>query len=186
MRNGASFITVQPFNVDDVQAASEPISRENESMAKPTSLGMAALFSDLIGRHVNFSEQLNAIPQNGKQIYCAYLIKPMDSYRVVKADLSLLSSFAGALIGLSPEAIKERVAEARLDETLRDALHEVMNIASRIVTLEHRGVFSGMYEDPGQLPPEARSTVRYPCYSSYYKVTVDGYEGGAFSLLAPF
>ena len=43
----------------------------------------------------------------GNQIYCVYLIKPMDSYRVIKADLSLLSSFAGALIGLSPEVIKK-------------------------------------------------------------------------------
>ncbi len=43
----------------------------------------------------------------------------MDSYRVIKADLSLLSSFAGALIGLAPESIEERVAEAKLDETLQ-------------------------------------------------------------------
>jgi hypothetical protein len=127
-----------------------------------------------------------APPHNGEQIYCVYLINPMDSYRVIKADLSLLSSFAGALLGLSPDTIQERMAEAKLDETLRDALHEVMNIASRIVTLEHRGVFKGMYGDPGQLPAEARSTLRDPCYSSYFKVTVDGYEGGALSLLAPF
>jgi hypothetical protein len=155
-------------------------------MAEPSSSSMAALFSDLIGSHVSFSEQLHPIPANGEQIYCVYLIKPMDSSRVIKADLSLLSSFAGALIGLSAEAIKERVAEAKLDEILRDALHEVMNIASRIVSIEHRAVFKGMYGDPGQLPPEARNTLRDPCYSSYFKVMVDGYEGGAFSLLSPF
>ena len=155
-------------------------------MAEPSSSSMSTLFSDLIGRHVNFSEQMSAPAHTGQQIYCAYLIKPMDSYRVIKADLSLLSAFAGALIGLAPETIEERVAAAKLDETLRDALHEVMNIASRIVTVEHRGVFKGMYGDPGQLPPEARNTVRDPCYSSYFTVTVDGYKGGAFSLLAPF
>lgn len=155
-------------------------------MAEPSSSSMATLFSDLIGRHVNFSEQLDAPPANGEQIYCAYLIKPMDSYRVIKADLSLLSSFAGALIGLSPEIIKERVEDATLDESLRDALCEVMNIASRIVTIEHRGVFKGIYADPGQMPSDARNTLRGPCCSSHYKVTVDGYQGGAFSLLAPY
>ncbi len=154
-------------------------------MAEPSSSSMATLFSDLIGRRVTFSEQLNAPPANREQIYSVYLIKPMDSYRVVKADLWLLSSFAGALIGLSPETIKERVEEAAPDEPLKDALGEVMNIASRIVTLEHRGIFKGVYGDPGQMPPGARSTLRDPCYSSYYTVTVDGYEGGAFSLLAP-
>jgi hypothetical protein len=131
-------------------------------VAEPNSGCMAILFTDLIGRHVNFSEQMNAVPPNGEQLYCVYLIKPMDSYRVIKADLSLLSSFAGALVGLSPE------------------------IASRIVTLEHRGVFKGMYGDPAQLPPDARNTLRDPCHSTYFRVTVDGYEGGGFSLLAPF
>jgi hypothetical protein len=154
-------------------------------MAEPSSAAVAALFSDLIGRHVNFCEQMYPVPPNGKQVYCAYLMKPMDSFRVVKADLSLLSSFAGALIGLSPETIKERVTEATLDEALRDALHEVMNIASRVVSLEHRAVFKGMFGDPGQLPPDARSTLRDPCFSSYFNVTVDGYEGGGFTLLGP-
>jgi hypothetical protein len=37
-------------------------------MAEPSSSSMAALFSDLIGRRVTFSEQLNALPANGKQI----------------------------------------------------------------------------------------------------------------------
>jgi hypothetical protein len=154
-------------------------------MAEPTFCSMSKLFSDLIGRHVNFSEQLHAKPTNCKQLYCVYLIKPMDSYRVIKADLSLLSSFAGALIGLSPVVIRERVEETTLDETMKDALGEVMNIASRIVTTEHRGVFKGMYRDSGQMPTGARSTLRDPCYSSHYTVTIDGYEGGAFSLLAP-
>lgn len=155
-------------------------------MAEPSSTSMGTLFSDLIGRRVNFSEQLEAPPANGEQIYCAYLIRPMDSYRVIKADLSLLSSFAGALIGLSPEMVKERVEDPTLDESLRDALCEVMNIASRIVSIEHRGVFKGIYADPGQMPPGARSTLRDPYNSSHYRVAIEGYEGGAFSLLAPF
>ena len=154
-------------------------------MAEPSSTSMATLFSDLIGRRVTFRGQLNAPPVIGKQIYCVYLIKPMDSYRVIMADLSLLSSFAGALIGLSPEMIKEKVAQPTLDESLKDALCEVMNIASRIVSSEHRGVFKDMYGDAGQMPIGARNTVRDPCYSSYYDVAIDGYEGGAFSLLAP-
>jgi hypothetical protein len=155
-------------------------------MGEPTSSGIATLFSDLIGRHVNFSEKLNPVPPSGPQIYCVYLIKPMDNYRIIKADLSVLCSLAGALIGLSPEVIKERLNDSKLDESLRDALHEVMNIASRIVTLEHRGVFKAMFADPSQMPLDARSTLRNPCYSSYFQVTVDGYGSGAFALLAPF
>ena len=155
-------------------------------MPEPSSSAMATLFSDLIGHHVNFSERIDAMPEHGEQIYCAYLIKPMESFRVIKADLSLLSSFAGALIGLSPATIKERVADPKPDESLRDALHEVMNIASRIVSVDHRAVFEGMYGDPSKLPPAARITLLDPCNSSHFKVIIEGFEGGGFSLLAPF
>ena len=155
-------------------------------MAEPTSATMATLFSNLIGRRVNFTEQPAAVPANGQQIYCVYLIKPMDSSRILIADMSLLGSFAAALIGLPSEAVKERLADATIDENLRDALHEVMNIASRIVSTEHRAVFNGMYGDTGQLSPEARNIIRNPCYSNYFRVTVDGYTGGALSMAGPF
>ncbi len=155
-------------------------------MSEPSAASMTRLFTDLIGRNVNFSEQLHPSKASKEQIYCVYLIKPMDSTRVIQADLLLLSSFAGALTGLPCAAIKEHMAEPGVDETLRDALSEFMNIASRVVSLEHRAVFKGMYTDSGALPLDARNTLRDPCYSSFFSVTIDGYDGGAFSLLAPF
>ena len=153
-------------------------------MAEASSSAMGKLFTDLTGRHVTFSEQLYPITPAAKQIYCIYFIKPMDTTRIIKADLSLLSSFAGALIGLPLESIKERVAESESNEALRDALHEVMNIASRIVSIEHRAVFKGMYPDSNSLPADARKTLRTPWFASYFNVKIDSYEGGAFSLLA--
>ncbi len=155
-------------------------------MAEPSSSVMTRLFTDLIGHNVSFSDQSRPIMAKSEQLFCLYQIKPMDSSRIIQADMSLLSSFAGALIGLSAEAIKERVAEPQLDESLRDALHEVMNIASRIVSLEHRAVFKGIYADPGSLPTDARNTLRDPCYASYFNVKIDGYDGGTLALLAPF
>ncbi len=155
-------------------------------MPEASSSAMGKLFTDLIGHRVTFSEQQDPIISSARQIYCTYLIKPMDSTRVLKADQSLLTSFAGALIGLPLESIKERVAESKPNEALRDALHEVMNIASRIVSIEHRAVFKSMYPDSMSLPVDARKTLRAPCYSSYFNVKIDSYEGGAFSLFAPF
>ncbi len=155
-------------------------------MSEPSASCMTRLFTDLIGHPVSFSEQSHPATVKQDQIYCVYLVKPMESTRVIRADTMLLSSFAGALIGLSPEAIKERVAEPTPDESLRDALNEVMNIASRVVSLEHRAIFKGMFSDPSSMPADARSTLRDPCYSSFFNVKIDGYEGGAFALLAPF
>jgi hypothetical protein len=36
------------------------------------------------------------------------------------------------------------------------------------------------------MPAGARGTLRNAGNSNYYKVAIDGYEGGSFSLLAPF
>ncbi len=154
-------------------------------MAEPSSTAMAKLFTDLVGRHVRFSERLSPTATTKKQMYCVYVIKPMDSTRVIQADAALLASFAGALIGLSPQAIEDRMAGSELDEALNDALREVMNIASRVVSLEYRAIFKSIYGDSGSLPAAARNTLRDPCYSSHFDVLIDGYEGGSLSLLAP-
>jgi hypothetical protein len=154
-------------------------------MAEPSSTAMSKLFTDLVGRPVSFSERLHPTATAKKQIYCVYAVKPMDSSRVIQADALLLTSFAGALIGLSSQAIKERMAEPTLDEALNDALREVMNIASRVVSLEHRAVFKSIYPDRGCLPADARNTLRDPCYSSHFDVLMEGYEDGTLSLLAP-
>ena len=153
-------------------------------MAEPTPFAMAELFSNLVGCSVSFSQQITPVATKAKQIYGVYLVKPMDSTRVVQADLNLLGSFAGALIGLPSDSVKERLADAKLDEPLRDAIHEVLNIASTVVSLEHRAVFQKMYTDPVGLPSAALDTLQHPIYRSYFNVKIDGFDGGAFSILA--
>ena len=106
------------------------------------------------------------------------------SKRVVQADLPLLGSFAGALLGLPSESIQHRVAEPRLDDLLRDAIHEVLNVASTVVCTTGRAVFQDFYNDPVYLPKQATLTMNSPLYRSYFNVTMEGYEGGAFSLFA--
>ncbi len=146
---------------------------------------MSKLFTELVGLPVCFTEHLHAPLRSPKQIYCVYEVKPMKSIRVIQADALLLASFAGALIGLSPEVVKVRMATVSIDEGLKDPLCEVMNIASRIVSLQNDVVFKNLFRDSGGLPPEARYTLRNPCYCSHFDVTIDGYTGGAFSLFAP-
>ncbi len=154
-------------------------------MPEVSAKGMTRLFSELVGRPVNFYEPSSSAPSPAKQIYAVYVVKPMDSIRVIHADAMLLASLAGALIGLPYEGVRERMEDARVDEGLADALREVMNIASRVVSIEHRAVFKAVYEDPRMLPSEALGVLRDPLYTSHFEVRVDGYQGGRLSLLAP-
>ena len=149
-------------------------------MAEPKPLIIAELFSNLTGRTVNFTQVLKPPVTNAKQAYGTYLIKPADSLRIVQLDLPLLGSFGGCLLGLPSDAVKERLTSSLNDENLRDAMHEILNVASTIVSIEHRAVFQTMFLDA--VPNTILESLRNPAYRSYFNVTVSGYEGGAFTI----
>ena len=153
-------------------------------MAEPTPYAMATLFSQLVGRDVKFTQLTRPTPTKAKQMYGVYAMQPSGGVRVVQADLPLLGSFAGALVGLPSDAIKSRLAEPQLDESLRDAVHEVLNVASTVVSIDARAVFQAMYNDPIYCPEGAGDVLRTPLYRSYFQVAVDGYDGGAYALFA--
>jgi len=154
-------------------------------MAEPTPYVITQLFSDLVGRPVSVTQIPKAIPTKVKQMYGVYSIKPMNTPRVVQADLPLLGSFAGSLLGLPNDSVKERVAAATMDDGFRDAMHEFLNIASTIVSTEYRAVFQTMYNDPVYMTSDAQDVLKEPVYRNYFSIKVDGYEGGAFAILAP-
>jgi hypothetical protein len=154
-------------------------------MAEPTPFAITQLFGGLVGRNVTVTQVTKYLPNKVKQMYGTYLVKPMDSTRIVQADLPLLGSLAGCLLGLPSDAVKERVGAAEIEEGFRDAIHEVLNIASTIVSTEYRAVFQKMFADPVYLPSEAADTFKDPVYRNYFTIKVDGYEGGNFNILAP-
>jgi hypothetical protein len=152
-------------------------------MAEPKPLTIAQLFSDLTGRTVNFTQVLKPPVTKAKQAYGTYLIKPADTKRIVQLDLPLLGSFGGSLLGIPSETVKERLMSPGSDEPLRDAMHEILNVASTIVSVENRAVFQSMFLDA--VPSTILESLKNPAFRSYFTVTVTGYEGGAFSIFAP-
>jgi len=154
-------------------------------MAEPKPLTIAQLFTGLVGRNVSFTQLLKPAVTGAKRAYGVYLVKPMDTIRVVQLDLPLLGSFGGALLGLPSDTAKERIMASTVEESMRDAVGEVLNVASTIVSIEHRAVFQSMYLDEASLPKTITESLKNPAYKSYFSVAVDGYQGGAFSIFAP-
>lgn len=152
-------------------------------MAEPKPLVIAELFKGLTGRPVNFTQVLKPPATKSKQAYGTYLIKPADTRRIVQLDLPLLGSFGGSLLGLPADAVKERLMADSCDEPLRDAMHEVLNVASTIVSIDNRAVFQSMFLNDA--PKTVLESLETPAFRSYFNVTVEGYEGGAFSIFAP-
>jgi hypothetical protein len=155
-------------------------------MPEPSPLALSHLFTQLIGRKVTFAPTTVAAETKIKQMYGIYTVLPHQTAIVVKADLPLLGSLAGVLVGLPDTTVKERIGVSPIEEVLRDAIHEVLNIASTVVTTEGRAVFSKMVNDPASIDGAAGKVLKTPDHRSYFNVSVDGYQGGRFSIFSQF
>lgn len=153
-------------------------------MVEVKPLVAAQLFSGLVGRNVGFTQVTVAPASKAKQIYGEYILKPTGMTSVVQLDLLLLGSLGAAMLGLPAGSVAERL-NPPFDESLRDAMHEILNVTSTIVSLDSRAVFQKMNTDKTFLSQGALDTVSSPLGRSYFMVNVDGYDGGAFTILTP-
>jgi hypothetical protein len=155
-------------------------------MSEPSPFLLSKAFSQLTGRKVAFV-QGTALPESKvRQIYGIYTVMPHEVAIVVKADLLLLGSFAGALVGLPDAAVKEHLKVYPIEELMRDAILEVLNIAAASVTTEGRAVFSRMVTDPAYIDGPAEKAFKQPFRRNYFNVSIDGYQGGKFTILSDF
>jgi hypothetical protein len=155
-------------------------------MSEPTPFALSRRFSQLIGRKVTFV-QAPPIPETKiPQIYGIYTVLPESTPVVVKADLRLLGSIAGALVGWPDPVLKEHLAAKPMEELLRDAIYEVFNVASAGIGTEGRIVFTNMVSNPIYIDGAAGEVLKKPGHRSHFNVSVDGYVGGRLTILSPF
>jgi hypothetical protein len=153
-------------------------------MPEPTPYDLSKRFSQLTGRKVTFVQTTAALDSKLNQIYGIYNVLPSGAAIVVKADIRLLGSIGGALVGLPDPVVKEHLAVTPMDELLRDAIYEVLNVASAAVSTEGRAVFTNMVTNPTYIDGAAGEVLKKPGHRSYFNVLVDGYQGGRFTILA--
>jgi hypothetical protein len=155
-------------------------------MSEPTPFRLSRCFSELTGRKVTFVQATAALDTKIKQLYGIYTVHPFETAIVVKADLPLMGSFAGALVGLPDPAVKEHLRATPIEELLRDAIYEVLNIASAALANEGRPVFTKMVTDPNHIDGAAEQALKVPGHRSYFNVSIDGYQGGKFNVFSQF
>ena len=154
-------------------------------MPEPTPYALSKMFTDLIGRKVTFTQTTAAAETKVKQMYGIYRLLPGETAIVLKFDLPLLGSLGGVLVGLPDAAVKEHLAATPIEEHLRDAIHEVLNIASAVITHHGRAIFVKMVTDPILIDGEAGKVFKKPDHRSYFNVLVEGYQGGKLTIFAP-
>jgi hypothetical protein len=152
-------------------------------MTPATGYALSTMLTQLTGRDVGFALKLKPAPYKGQLIYGVYTTVPHHGTVVVKAELALLGSFAGALVMLPNDVITGRIKTLPLEELLRDAIHEVLNVTSTCFASGGRVVFQTMHFDENLLGEAAQAVFRKPGTVTHFDVTVKGYTGGQFAVL---
>jgi hypothetical protein len=152
-------------------------------MAAPTAPALSRLFTQLTGRDVAFVQAKEPRDARIPQVYGVYRALPEDIVVIVKADLPLLGSFAGALIGLPDPEVKVQLRTSPLGEALRDAISEVLNIANSEIAPDRRAVLSKVVTDLKELDEAASTTLTQPGSKYFFDVSIKGYQGGKFAIM---
>jgi hypothetical protein len=151
-------------------------------MAEPTPLLLSRQFTGLINRKVSFAVAKPFAALTVNQVYGIYTVFPAQTTLVVRADLALFGSFAGALVGLPDSEVKSRLKTGLRDELLGDAMKEVFNVSSAVLTLEGRAHFNQITTELLCLSPGASKTMDTAIRRSCFNVEVEGYQGGRIAI----
>ena len=151
-------------------------------MAQPTPVALSRHFSALTNRQVAFKPCTADKISKASKAYGVYSVFPQRTALVVKADVALLGSFAGALVGLPDDEVVSRLKANPLDELLCDPMKEVLNVASAAISSDGRAVFNSIVFNPVYLSPEAEQVTESPLHRSYFNVEIQGYQGGSFCI----
>lgn len=154
-------------------------------MFGPGPQALSRHFTNLINCQVSFTETAQVPKVSTRQIYGVYTVFPSESALVVRADLTLLGSLAGAFVGIPDAEITQRLKSAQPDEVIQDAINEILNVASGVLAKEGRAVLSGIATKPEDIQGAGAEVVTKPAHSVHFNVLVQGYQGGRWSVLLP-
>lgn len=146
------------------------------------------LLRDLLGRTVEIrpgaEQQLSTeVPS----YLAAYRFDDGEAASVGVLDLSL-AAVAAAAIGMSPPAeAREAIEAGRLDEEPLEFLHEVVNVAAKLLNSPGTPhvVLRGLQPVPGEVDDDVAAIASAPGVRHDWKVKVDGYGEGTLTLLHP-
>lgn len=146
----------------------------------------ARLFSDLAGRAVE--EQVvtaRSLDAAISMVRGVYAVEGRVAV-VMLLDVELAAALAAALVVAPAAMVRESVVEGRLSPMLHDAVHEVLNIANRLVNRpegEHYLLVAQFL--PGEASsPEAAALIESPEARADLRLAVAGFGTGMLTVVA--
>jgi hypothetical protein len=155
-------------------------------VADSTPYSLSHLFTNLIDRRVSVVEASERDATKGRKGYATYDVVDRGTKILLQIDFDLLGSLGGALAGMPDAIIKQNLKATPVDETLRDAMHEILNIVSAVITTEGRAVLKNMELDEVKGKAMAASFKgTNPSIASRFQATIPNYTGGQMEVFLP-
>lgn len=152
-------------------------------MRDPAPQTLSRHFTNLIGRRVAFVKSPPKSKMDEKKVFAVYRSFPSQSVIVLKADLPLIGSFAGALVGMPDSEVRMRLAEKTLDDLIKDAIMEILNVTTPAIATEDRATFISMAMNESEVEDAGKEIVSKPHREFMFDVTVEEHQGGRFQIL---
>jgi hypothetical protein len=146
---------------------------------------LSVMYTQLLGRDITFTPAPKAVSSNAPSLYATYLCGAVGFPLVVQADLALMASVGGVMVGLPHDIAYERVRQVPMDELLRDAIHEVLNITSTPLSMGYRVVFQTLHLTRPELSESAQDLLNAGLPPVSFTVAIRGYAGGLFQVTKP-
>ena len=154
-------------------------------MAEPTAYALSQLFSNLTGRDVTFKLVTQAPTSKARPLFGMYSVLPAKVPLLVATEPAIMGSLAGALLGLPEETAVERALAQPMDEPVRDAIHEILNIASSALSVNGRVLFDAMASDLVYCSSDAIDLMKKPDHKTSFVLST-GSLSGSFTVLQRF
>lgn len=152
-------------------------------MSEATPFALSKLFTHLTGHQVSVSQAVKPLERKATQLYGEYVVLPWERALVVEMDLSLLSALGGALLGLPSAVALQKAQEKPMDALVQDAIQEVLNVASAVLSKEGRVVFRKLVVDRIYLSTECTVLLTKASVRAFFQVAIDGRSEGFFSMM---
>lgn len=153
-------------------------------MREPSAQSISQLFSQLTDRHVSFTLEPNAAAGKAPSVFGLYTELPDNKPIVARAERATIAVLAGALLGMPDDTAIERALALPMDEAVRDAMHEVLNIGSTALSTEGRVVLKQLVTESVDITQSCKVVMAEPRSKSTYRVSIDGKPRGVFALFS--
>ncbi|MDE1152035.1 MAG: hypothetical protein PW788_05795 [Micavibrio sp.] len=151
--------------------------------AAGTPFAFSQLFTDLTGRRVTVASGDDLFLNHGSKAYGVYEVVGTPDTILLTVDLPLLGSLGGVLVGLPDTVVRQQLTERPIDDALTDAMREVLNIVSSVLTRHKRAVLKQMVTDAFLGDSLTSEFTLEPHTLRRFHVTMTGYPSGEISML---